>query len=852
MKQFLKVIILLFLSCFCPVASATAEDVKYGLDFSSFEVVQEKRTGLNLTPEKPFFFSNGFSLSFDVRFQSDYRFSYGYVFRIIGQNEQHVDLLLNEANIIVAHMGKTVTNFLFQDNNLTYDTYFPFEIQFDVKNNELNISIKGKRVTAKNVSVKDFKELHIIFGKCDYPRFQVSDIPKMSIRDIRIKNDKGLPVYSWPLSKHVHDGVYDEIEKEFAYAENPQWIIDNHAMWKSRVSFNTSNNPQICYNPDDNSVSIFDNNSFFSFDAASRQLKEENLKKGIPDNFYTNQIIYNVHVNSYYSYYDVGDVVSAYDNQANTWEMINKERVNAYYLHHNKIISPYDSCLYVFGGYGHHKYNNSINKYDFRTQSWERLNFSGDQIQPRYLSGLGMIDATKILLFGGYGSETGAQELSPQNYYDLYIVDIKEKTIRKIWEMVPPKDNFVVANSIVIDTLNGCFYALCFPQQRFNTSLLLGKFSMTNPDYKLFSNNIPFAFQDLHSYVDLFLNENTEELIAITSSPVITDSTAIVSIYSLTFPPLAEEDLFQNEANLRLGYWKVLIICICFLLCICVGVFVFRKKKRIKIVDISSAEPDSETEAIVIDSKRYVKPVINKKAILLIGGFQVIDKNGCNIAGEFSPLLKQLFLIILLNTFKDGKGISSLKLRETLWFDKTQESARNNRGVLLSRLRQILEQVGVVNIENINSFWTIEIGDDVYCDYCEVIRLTEQLKGSPDFTKEDVSKLLATISGGEMLHNLQYDWMDSLKADFSNNLIDVLLEIVQNKNLKLSPQDNIDLADAIFIHDFLNEDALKLKCRTLISMRKNGLAKGVYTSFVKEYQVSFGTNFKYSFEQIIS
>ena len=386
---------------------------------------------------------------------------------------------------------------------------------------------------------------------------------------------------------------------------------------------------------------------------------------------------------------------------------------------------------------------------------------------------------------------------------------------------------------------------------------------MEKPEYKMFSNSIPFAFQDLYSNVDLFFNKEAGELIAITSSPVITDSISIVSIYSLTYPPLDEDDLYQIKKDNRIIY-RATIACICLLLFVFGVVVFFRKKKNIRdamVVESLAPPSDSETGTDV-ESERPVEVApqysyvftqeINKKAILLFGGFNVIDKNGSNIIGEFSPLLKQLFLIILLNTLKDGKGVSSLKLRETLWFDKTLESARNNRGVLLSRLRQILEQVGVVNIENRNSFWTIEFGDDVYCDYCEVIKLMERLKGKADLTNEDVAKLLSIISGGEMLHNLQFDWVDSLKADFSNGLIDLLLDIIHNPKLSLSPQDSITLADAIFIHDFLNEDALKLKCRALISMRKNGLAKGVYTSFVKEYQVSFGANFKYSFEQIIS
>jgi hypothetical protein len=673
----------------------------------------------------------------------------------------------------------------------------------------------------------------------------------MSIKDIRINNYKGKPVYFWPLSKHAENGVFDELKKQFSDAENPQWILDSYVSWKQQISFNAKYNPQICYNQDKNNIAVFDQSYFYSYDINAHFLKTEKLEKGIPEIFYTNQTGYNPLTRSYYSYIDVNDNLIPYDTIANSWYYMNKGRTTAFYMHHNKIISLFDSCLYVFGGYGHHKYNSAINKYDFKTQTWVELHFNGDQIQPRYLSGLGAIDENRVLIFGGYGSKTGAQELSPQNYYDLYIVDIKEMTIKKIWELTPPpKDNFVVANSLVVDTLHKCFYALCFPHQLYNTSLFLGKFSMEKPEYEIFSSNIPFAFQDIYSYADMFLNKETDELMAITSSSITQDSTVIVSIYSLKYPPLTENGLHQRVTNdLLFGYRIVVPLFI--LSCFCGGiVYYFKKKKSTKQnAQKSTIIPDFQADHT--GNNELAPMLIGRHSIFLFGGFRVIDKDGRDLTGEFSPLLKQLFLIILLNTLKDGIGISSLKLRETLWFDKTPESARNNRGVLLSRLRQIFKQEGIINIENKNSLWTIEFGGNVYCDYYEAITLMRRLKKEDSPTYKDVRELLYAVSRGGMLPNLQIDWIDSFKADFSNSLIDTLLYIVRHPNLKLSPQEHIDIADTIFIHDFLNEDALKIKCKTLIEMGKNGLAKDVYTSFVREYHTSFDSNFKYSFDQII-
>jgi two-component SAPR family response regulator len=708
--------------------------------------------------------------------------------------------------------------------------------------------------------MKDFKKVNIIFGKCDYPQLQTSDIPQMTIKNIRINNETEDPVYFWPLSKHTQTGVYDELKKHFAVVENPQWILDNHALWTKQVTFNMQNNPQIAYNSDENSIAISDRNHFFIYDTHTHTLKKNKHEKGIPHSIFSNQMVYNPLDQVFYSYcfsYGTGREVVAYDTLTQTWNNDILKETDVDYWHHNKFVSLSDSSLYLFGGYGHYKYKNTINKYHFNTQTWETLHYEGDQIQPRYLSGLGVMDENHVLIFGGYGSETGSQELSPRNYYDLYVVDIKTMTTQKIWELNPPENNFVVANSMVVDTLNKCFYALCFPQQLYNTALFLAKFSLEKPEYKILANDIPFAFQDTYSYCDIFLDKETHELSAITFSPVIEGSSTAISIYSLSYPPLAETDLYQNADDKGLKNIFLYLLIVLLAACIFLGVlFIYRKKKKNVAPDIPATNFSAPHKENVIEEAIIIKPV-NKKdkkqAVFLLGGFQIKDKTGRDITGDFSPLLEQLFLILLLNTLKeDSYGISSTKLKDILWFDKSVESARNNRGVMLSKIRQIFEQVGFINIESQNSYWTIEFGEDVYCDYSEALAMMKQLKENTNRPVKEIKKFLSIVSTGELLPNLQIDWVDSFKADFANELIDLLLDITHQNRSNLSTQDRIDLADAIFIHDSLNEDALKLKCTALVKMGKNGLAKTIYSSFVKEYSALIGTKFKYSFEQIIS
>jgi two-component SAPR family response regulator len=126
------------------------------------------------------------------------------------------------------------------------------------------------------------------------------------------------------------------------------------------------------------------------------------------------------------------------------------------------------------------------------------------------------------------------------------------------------------------------------------------------------------------------------------------------------------------------------------------------------------------------------------------------------------------------------------------------------------------------------------------------------LKSAKDRTKEEMMNLLNIVSSGELLPNLQIEWVDSFKSNFANDLIDLLVDVSQRREPAFSLSELVYLADALLIYDVLNDDALKLKCTSLVKMGKNGLAQTAYNSFAKQYLSLFGAGYNYSFSQIIS
>lgn len=259
-------------------------------------------------------------------------------------------------------------------------------------------------------------------------------------------------------------------------------------------------------------------------------------------------------------------------------------------------------------------------------------------------------------------------------------------------------------------------------------------------------------------------------------------------------------------------------------------------------------EPEPAAGNVVVtpsatDLPRFHNYDFSRQCICLFGCFCVVDREGNDITSSFTPTLKALLILLALYTAKDPKGIVGHKMLQLLWFDKAEESAKNNRNVYISKLRSLLERVGNIKIVNQSGFWSIRLEDDTLCDYLEALRLYEENDN------RQVEKLLELLLRGPMLPNTEIDWIDTFKNDFSNATIDLLCRLLKQEDL--SDALRLKIADTLFQHDYINEDALSVKCRILYRQGKKGLAKTVYDTFCKEYALSLGTSYPVSLINII-
>jgi two-component SAPR family response regulator len=532
------------------------------------------------------------------------------------------------------------------------------------------------------------------------------------------------------------------------------------------------------------------------------------------------------------------------DINSGVWErLFTSTNIPTRFRHHNRYFDPSDNSIYLFGGYGRHKYNNEIRKINLNENTLTDLPTDASVFYPKYLAGLGALNDT-IYILGGYGSRSGNQLINPHSYYDLIGYSIKDSTLFKKFEIPHIIEDMCVANSMWIDGETRDYFALVFEKSKFNGHLQLIRGELDSPNVELVGNKIPFQFLDVRSSAGLLFMAKQKKLIAY--STYVTDSaTTKTRIHTINYPPNA---ILEKVEDSRESKKESYLFATVGVIIIIVLIYLFFPKERAKnIIKNRSVDKD-------IDKSLLVNPsdiLINKTDYQLIffGGFQAINKNLEDITVHFTPLLKELFLLIWLHTFKNNKGISTEKLTEILWYDKSEKSAQNNRAVNLAKLRTLLADLGSFKLSKKTGYWkAIYNESDVKTDYVEFLKLTSS---KTNLTKEKINQLIEITKKGPFLRNVQYPWLDEFKADVSEITIDTLIYYANLCHIEEDADFIIHLADSIFIFDSTNEDAMIFKCKALSLAGKHSHAKATYDKFCKEFIEMYGQEYEEPFANIL-
>lgn len=288
--------------CFS-VSAISAQEIHYGLKFNSNNYEPEARTSLDLSPDGYLTFSKGFSMVFDAKFHFKDVHIYGCICRITNDKGNMIDLVIGDANLVFyMPSASIVSSTALKDVNITPNQWVPIRIKIDVEKEELIISV-GEYVKKWNTpEIRNFDKVEIVFGKINDKNKQVIDVPDMTLKNLEIADLSGKPKYSWRLSKHALNGVYDDLKNHFAKCENPNWLLDNYGIWKKETTFNTKVTPYMAYNHDENVIAIADLQSFYTFSVKESRLVKQDVNKALSYAMTANQMIYSSLDSTFYAY----------------------------------------------------------------------------------------------------------------------------------------------------------------------------------------------------------------------------------------------------------------------------------------------------------------------------------------------------------------------------------------------------------------------------------------------------------------------------------------------------------------------------------------------------------------------
>lgn len=864
MRRVLYSIVIVLITTLTVCAQSQANHQNYGLAFASHEVSKDHRTGLDLNPETPYSFHKDFTVSFDLSLQRLTN-AYGYILRVIANDSLNIDLMstpehedFRDLTLVINNMP-TDLQFDFTELALKPFQNTTISLTFSFKRNEITLSWNGKTKRHPFI-MTDLDQFRFYFGVNDFGKFSTTDAPPVVIRNI-VLTENNTPIRKWLLKNHNRTIVYDSIENEVAAVKNPIWLIDRHTRWTHRKSFITGRFPSAAFHSDSAILYMTDERTLYRYDLSREKFVQQNVK-GTPVHSDANQLLFVPEKGMLLNYDVLTNKMLSFDFANMTWPNNDTTYYEPNYWHNNKFYNATEDALYTFGGYGHFTYQNTFYKYDETQQKWTAVETNG-AVPPRYLAASGLRPAThQVLIFGGYGSMSGKQELSPQSFNDLYTFDLKTHRVEKVRQYAAPQksEDIAFSNSLVINEDEHCFYVLSFPKNKYEGQVKLRQYSLDSDDSKILADSIPFHFHDEDSFCDLFYAAATQELVAITAHKE--GKQYQVDIHTISYPPLRAEDVLQPEHKESRAIANISTILIILGIAGAITLYYYAKRKRAIAIkqetipvpsDAAVTETRHESDATVTPIPATI-PEEHKltSAVVLFGGFQVFDKAGNDISAKFTMTLKELFALILLHSVKYENGISAAVIQEYMWPDKDEVSARNNRNVNMKKLRTLLDEIGGITVENNNAYLKLTMDDSVYCDYQVVYKLLNHDHHTAEEKEHTINTIIRNVKRGSLLPNIQTTWLDNFKSDISNQIIDTLIEHAQKLDSRKDDKLLLEIADAVFIYDTINQEALVIKCSVLNKKGKYSLAKTWYDHFAKEYKNLYAENYPRTFDEVIS
>lgn len=828
-----------------------------GLLFQANDKEIKERTSLQIFQEGEIpCFTKNFQLSFELSIR-DFD-TFGYVFLL------KEDQGKTKYSFTYTYLDGENSTFKFNTDgkenhyslNLRNDAlayqWIPVSFAFDLQQDVLTIRIGDNEKKITSLGLKDTFCPHLFFGRYDY----ILDMPTFAIRNLKLEGDRSHS-YTFPLNENEGEEVHTSTGKVLGTVVNPVWLINGSYHWEKLFEYSFQTPSGITFEPDSQRLIIFSQDSLLTYNLLKRQPQKYSYSNKLPVKLQLATHFMNTTDGKLYVYelnnLPLGDAtVAALDLNNQEWKQTGVAALPVQLHHHDGFWDETTGKYLVFGGFGNKRFNNTFLEYDIEGDRWDTLSYSGDRIIPRYFSGMAVNkNREHIYVFGGMGNESGEQSVGRNYLHDLYLLDRKQQSVRRLWQNASDH-RLVVARDMILTPDEKYIYALCYPEYLSDTYLRLYRLTVDDGTMKALGDSIPMRSEEIMTNANLYYNSLTHEYYC-TTTEFDKKGHTVIRTYVLSAPPVSLDEIRSYGSRSSLEIRWLWIMAGIGVLLLAGGVLFVRKKRgkqRNAVLESSSVlmsppvgrEPDKSVQGKETLAKEdFESSLVRPNAVYLFGPFTVIDRNGRDITHLFSSRLRQVFIYILLHSTHNG--VLSASLNEVFWPDKPDDKVKNLKGVTINQIRKNLAELDGVELVHDKGYFRL-VFTDCYCDYFRF----RTLKNAEEVENE----LGILLMRGKFLDGMDAGMMDHFKQKVEEFLSSFLPLEIERLYQQHKYDAVIRFCNVLFRVDPVNELALAYGMHALNHTGSSQEAILQYSLFVREYRQMMNEEYSISYAELMS
>ncbi|MCE8780306.1 Kelch repeat-containing protein [Bacteroides thetaiotaomicron] len=828
-----------------------------GLLFQANDKEIKERTSLQIFQEGEIpCFTKNFQLSFELSIR-DFD-TFGYVFLL------KEDQGKTKYSFTYTYLDGENSTFKFNTDgkenhyslNLRNDAlayqWIPVSFAFDLQQDVLTIRIGDNEKKITSLGLKDTFCPHLFFGRYDY----ILDMPTFAIRNLKLEGDRSHS-YTFPLNENEGEEVHTSTGKVLGTVVNPVWLINGSYHWEKLFEYSFQTPSGITFEPDSQRLIIFSQDSLLTYNLLKRQPQKYSYSNKLPVKLQLATHFMNTTDGKLYVYelnnLPLGDAtVAALDLNNQEWKQTGVAALPVQLHHHDGFWDETTGKYLVFGGFGNKRFNNTFLEYDIEGDRWDTLSYSGDRIIPRYFSGMAVNKNWEhIYVFGGMGNESGEQSVGRNYLHDLYLLDRKQQSVRRLWQNASDH-RLVVARDMILTPDEKYIYALCYPEYLSDTYLQLYRLTVDDGTMKALGDSIPMRSEEIMTNANLYYNSLTHEYYC-TTTEFDKKGHTVIRTYVLSAPPVSLDEICSYGSRSSLEIRWLWIMAGIGVLLLAGGVLFVRKKRgkqRNAVLESSSVlmsppvgrEPDKSVQGKETLAKEdFESSLVRPNAVYLFGPFTVIDRNGRDITHLFSSRLRQVFIYILLHSTHNG--VLSASLNEVFWPDKPDDKVKNLKGVTINQIRKNLAELDGVELVHDKGYFRL-VFTDCYCDYFRF----RTLKNAEEVENE----LGILLMRGKFLDGMDAGMMDHFKQKVEEFLSSFLPLEIERLYQQHKYDAVIRFCNVLFRVDPVNELALAYGMHALNHTGSSQEAILQYSLFVREYRQMMNEEYSTSYAELMS